>query len=228
MAFYKKSAKKRVMRGKKPASKAPATKAYVKAVVNRNIETKFYDAQKIESSSTTLASPMWIDDIMNAQQFTGTHQIFGQYVQKRGFHIRYTLHNNSDKLVFCRVLVMYNKIGRNYTAYRAGTDIFEDGFANYSTNGTLYDIQRKINKDRYTVLRDVTHKLGTSAAEATSALARKMWIPAAGKARYEQGANGPELNNLVVLVISARADNDVTLGDTIECTVNTTFYYKDA
>lgn len=211
-------------------NKQVATKAFVRKAINKNIETRFIEAQKIETSSNTLGTPMYLDDIATLS----TSSIVGQRVLPRGISLRYVVNNNSTQYgVIVRMLVLKNKLGRNYTAYRAGTDIFEDQTNNYSTTGTLYDITRRINKDRYIVLKDQTMRLGYSAVDGSSFKNGKLWIPLKGQFQYDGaaivfGAANPETMNPLVLILAARADNDVALGEVVECTLNSTFYYKDA
>lgn len=210
--------------------KTLATKDYVNRVINRKIETKNFEQEKIETSSNTVGIPMFLDTIQAVNNFTGTHTLIGQECENRGVLARLALHNNSTHTVFARVLIMHNKLGVNYTSYRSGTDIFDANGSNPSMTGTLYDITRRINNDRYRVLRDKTYRLGplNSNNDGGNATYAKMWIPMKGKAKFEETATSPETNNLVALVITARADNDVSLGDVVECTFNTTYYFKDA
>jgi len=223
---------KKPMRGARKTTKktALATKAYVKKHLEANTETKIVDWSKIETTSNTLGTPMFLDDIMSIGLGDRVSSRIGREVFARGIRFSFVLNNNATVGVLARVLFLVNKIGRNYTAYRAGTEIFDDNVSNDSTTGTLYDMTRRINKDRYRVLSDKIYKLGSSAADGSNFLQKKLWLPMKNKLIYDNttAASVPELNNVIALVLVARADNDVSLGDVVECTMHSSFYYKDS
>lgn len=224
---------KKTMRPARKTTKktALATKAYVKKHLDANTETKISDVSKIETTSNTLGTPMFLDTIMALSLGDRVNSRIGREVYARGIRFSFVINNNASVGVLARVLFLVNKIGRNYTAYQAGTDIFDDGTGNESTNGTLYDMTRRINKDRYRVLSDNIYKLGSSAQDGSNFLQKKVWIPMKNKLVYDNVTTAgipPELGNVIALVLVSRADNDVTLGDVVECTMHSSFYYKDS
>lgn len=214
-------------------AKVPAiTKAFVKSAIKGTQETKYSDSQRLEQTSSTIGTIYYQDDMMTLDNNTTTSGKIGSLVNPLGMDLRWIVNNNSNAIgVFYRVLLLTNKLGRNNTAYRTGTGIFDVDGENQSISGTLYDMHRKINKDLYTVHYDQVYRLGTSAADASNFHNGKVYHKMSGKVRYDvqSGSPGaePDTNNRVFLIITVEAPNDLALGIVTECTSNCRFYYKD-
>lgn len=224
MASARKYAKKKV---------EVATKAYVQRAIKGTQETRYNDSQRLEQNSSTIGTPYFQDDMMvlnTATVSAGQGGLVGDQIQAVGMSLKLVLNNNSNAIgTFARILVLNNKLGPSNIGYRTGVNIFDFDGQNQSTTGTLYDLNRMINKDLYSVHYDRVIKLGTSPADASSFYHTKIWIPMKGKCRYEStGGNADvSVNNKVLLVIVCEAPNDLGLGVITECTSSCRFYYKD-
>lgn len=221
---------------KSKAAVQVATKAFVKKAIKGSQETKYNDSQRIEQTSTSVGIPYYQDDMMTIGSVGGSltpqGTLLGNIVSPIGLSVKWCLHNNSTTIgLFYRVLVLTNKLGSSNTEYRNGTNIFDFDGENQSSTGTLYDMQRMINKERYIVHYDQVGKLGTSPADTASYAHGRLYIKMSGKTRYDNFQSGPvepTTMNKVVLILTAEAGNDAALGVITECTTSCRWYYKDA
>lgn len=226
--------KRTTTRRRPKKSNAVATKAYVKSVVAKNVETKVNDSFRLEQTSTTIGVPYYQDDMMTLSNQEQTDSgILGSTVKNIGLSMKFIANNNSNSIgCFIRVLLLTNKLGKTNTDYRNGTNIFDFDGTNQSTTGALIDMHRMISKSQYIVHYDRVFKLGTSPADASQFLHGSFYLPMKGTSRYDQlqttNTTEPYLNNKVLLILAAEAPNDLGIGTTIECSTTCRFYYKDA
>lgn len=87
----------------------------------------------------------------------------------------------------------------------------------------------RVNRDKYTVLIDRKLKLGAaSSTDGTDVAIRKHWLPMGGQPFVYNGSNvQPERNLYAMACWCALANSDESLGETVEITNVSNFYYVD-
>lgn len=207
----------------------PVKRAIKKAVwgsKETHKNTDFLNEASLNSVSTT---PSYYDSAFKLTQGDTYRDRTGHKVKAVGIKIRGLLHNNWSSPMWVRFLVLINKRGTADTDYTTGTSLFEDNTGNVnfgSTTGNQALIAR-INREKYTVLRDRIIKLG---GDATGDKIKqiKTWIPFRARLEYDGTASqAPVRHQPIVLMFCGQGDTDVAGGQVIENSMIIDFYFKD-
>lgn len=200
--------------------------------VNRMIETKKYIIGYTEQALTSASTypGTYQDTGMNlAQSLTMAGRV-GNWVNGVGFKTRFLLHNNNANCQFVRYLLLVNKEGVANTDHQTGANLFDNNsgtntsLTSFTTNAYLV---RRINKDKYHVLIDKIIRLGGN-SDKDKIYSFTKYISLRGK-KYNYdgtGAVAPSKNQIIEIWLTAEADDDA-VGETVELTGESAFYYKD-
>lgn len=224
-------------RGQRPAgsrkrmkAKASTIRRIAKKAVWSTKETHMRTDYGDETSISSVAPvPSYYDSFSKLEQGDSYFARSGHKVKGVGIKIRSCFHNNHNGPMFLRFLVLVNKRGTADTDYTTGTSLFERDTGNLNfaaATGSLRMVSR-INKEKYTVLRDRVLRFGgIDDQDRTKILT--MWIPFRTLLQYDGStATAPFLNQPIVLAFCGRGDTDETTGQNIEHTYSMDFYFKD-
>jgi len=218
-----------------PAKKRTTTrKRYTRRRVPRsNPLLKYIETKKKEETWTenaiASAGILYKDQCMQLAQGDTYSTFTGHNVNGVGFKSRFLLHNNAAIPMFVRYLVLVNKSGSSNVGYRTGASLFEGQNGDLSL-GAFTDssyLYRRLNTDQYTVLVDRVIRMG-SVNDKDKIFMWKRYIPLKlRKFRYNGTNTLPTLGNIVELWLTGEANLDDT-AQVVECSGESTFYYKDA
>jgi len=152
----------------------------------------------------------------------------GDEILAQSMHVKGMMRNNSANTVYCRVLAFWTP----ERAISATSELFQIGATAYSTLTAvtgLNQIYTPLNKNKYKFLVDKTFRIN-STAETGEVFKLNIFKKLGGKKiMFEHNTSGDENQNHVLNVVYmvARADDDTGLGEDIEMSLITRFWYTD-
>lgn len=207
-------------------------KAYVRKAISKSKETHKKESSLSETSLSSVATaPNYMSQVQYIAQGDTYFSRSGHQVKPVGVSLKYVLHNNDSLGMFVRFVVLLNLAGSKDTDYQTGTALFEDDTGNIDFSGAN-DRQRltaRINKDKYTVLRDTVIRLGGDNTSDKMAY-RKHWISLRRQSNliYDgSAASNPIRNQLIPMWWICEANEDESTGKVVELSVTSQFYFKD-
>jgi len=212
---------------KKSYSKMKGLKKTVNKLINSKIETKrFFTAPYTEQTltSTQLASSPFA--VYTPTVGNGIENRIGEITKGIGLHMRYVLHNNSAVPVYVRVVV-FDDVRGELTSDASNFILDATGQPTDLTADTLQDIYAPFNKRECTLLYDKVHRIaGLGDGTGIETISRKKLLKFNHKNVFVSSTTNSK-HTLRVCFWVRSADNDTT-GATIEMTMATTYYFKDA
>lgn len=198
----------------------------VKAVINKTSETKNSVFVGTEIASSTLTSPATYHNLNTLYQGTDKQNRIGQSVNGMLMDIRGSIMSPHQTPIFHKIFVLEKNFQSDPLV-----DMLEDNTGNFAPAGQdLSAIYARINTHKYRVLGTKVLKTGSLSSSANGANAAQLFnmtVKTPGKYDFDDNVNNPQKRQIVLLMISRRADNDETLGSSVELTYNCKWYFKD-
>lgn len=223
--------KKRTTKYVRRGNKGVASKnfeAAVKKVVLKNTETKYLMLSSTESTGmgSTVTSPATSYGLNSLSNGDEENQLDGLKVQGMMLDIRGSLYTAHQFPIYHKIYVLqFDKQSSPLS------DLLEDNSGAFAPAAQdLSAIYARVNTHKYRVLATRLIKTGTQSSTANDANAAKLFqmtIKTPGLYEYDESSTAPTKKRIAMLMISRRADNDATLGEAIEWTWNSKWYYKD-
>lgn len=230
---------KRTMKGQgRPyRKKTYRRKTYRKKESSAKLALRVFESKKQEyrESETPISS-------LNGWYANASHQILtqnasyagliGHKVRGKGISFRGWLKNNATTTMLVRIGVLQAYRGSQITTdLYAGTNVLEtsSGNTNVTSAGSAQKITGRFNQDQYKLIRSYTFKLGASSAtDGSDVRSYKMWIPLNGQMfGYDGSGVLPSNDVYAIFVMPVLGNNDENLGENVEHTFTSTFYYVD-
>lgn len=198
----------------------------------RLLETKKKETRATENSVNTLSG--WYTDA--GHMILGQNDTYagleGHIVRGKGISVHGWLRNNATTTVVLRMGMMLIKNGEvQYGAFSAGTAVLEGDTSNatITTASSSQRLTQRFNQDQYKILSQKYVKLASSSStDASDVRQFSFWIPLKGKPyRYDGPDKLPTKNVVAFYLVPCLANNDESLGENIELSYTTTFYYVD-
>lgn len=183
---YKRRAPKRTFAKKyKRGTKKPAIKRMIKTALARSVEVKCMQAPLLDKKLKTQDNVLFPDNVipmgpnqvtLPLTQGTGQGQRLGNIVNTKSLTFRGSLNptpydvtlNPTPRPLMVQFIFAYDREDPN-DAFIPGSSFFQNGSSSTGFTGTLTDIWRPINSDRYRVFARKTYKLGYSQYAGTTA-----------------------------------------------------------
>lgn len=221
---YKARKTMKVMKSRRKIS--PTIKKAVRSVLDSQTETKRKITAATEVSDTTLVSPNVIHTMNSLTNGTEENNRVGASVQGRYMNVRGQIQSAHQEAIYHKVyLIAMNKQSDPLT------DFFEDDNGLYgAAYADLSAIYQRVNTTKYKVLATRLLKTGTVSNTANDSNAAKFFninIKTPGRFEYDEDASIPQKRQIVMFVISRRANNDDSLGLSTELTYNCKWWFKD-
>lgn len=225
MPFPKKKRTTKYVRKGNKGVRTPI-KTIVKKEIMKQAETKAQLTVHTEANlGTTLSSPNNWYSLNNINKGTESHQRVGNKINPTFLDVRGSLMANVNKQVYHKVMIIsMNKQSDPLL------DLLEDNAGAYSAAGqNLSAIYARINTAKYQVLGTRVLKTGTSNGGNSEQLTQMFHfkIPMKGMTEFQEDENVAQKRRIIILAFSREAGNDTTLGEAVEWTFNSKFYYKD-
>lgn len=201
----------------------------VRSIVQGQQETKAVVYATEERLMNTQNSPQLVFNLNNLQQGTASHNRIGDSVMGKFLNVRGSIYCSHDRPVIHRVLVVSKNAQSNPL-----DDLLEDNNGNYAPSPEdISAIYGRVNTEKYKVLKQMFVHTGKRSNTSTDYGSTKIFnftIKTPGKFTYDEVLQSCQKRNIVLLVISRRADNDENPTGTLtfELTLNSKFYFKDA
>jgi len=157
-----------------------------------------------------------------------SNERIGNKIKTTGLSMKYLLYNPSGVACWVRVLVLKVKEGRQLSDTEIVQELFDGGSAqDVGPAGTLPDLIKRINRERFTVMADKIELVDVSNGGqkvATGTFWRKLNTDMIFADEIQDEAVN---QRHVVVFVPLEADGDESLGSTIELTHTMSMYYKD-
>jgi len=205
----------------------------VKRLVNQTRETKYLTQWNIEQSiNTNWATPYVLPITLSPSQGSQSNQRVGNKISPVGFKFSAVLHNNSSQTVMVRLLIMQIMDGKTSDSNVCNTLFEGAGGQDVTPTPTMISLIRKVNREEFIVLKDDIIALGYDAAGYSSpnprVVAYKHYAKLSGEQTFHDiNDELPENDRIVVVLLPVRADGDESLGESVEISYTSDFYYKD-
>ena len=223
-AKYKARKMRKYVKSRRPVT--PAIKKAVKSVLDSQTETKRKITTATEVSDTTLVSPNTIHTMNALTNGTEENNRIGSSVHGRYMNIRGQIQSTHQEAIYHKVYVV--AMNRQSDPLN---DFFEDDNGLYgAAYGDVSAIYQRVNTTKYKVLATRLLKTGTVSNTANDSNAAKFFninIKTPGRFEYEEDVTVPQKRQIVMFVISRRANNDDSLGLSTELTYNCKWWFKD-
>lgn len=223
----KKVAKKRVYRRKRTYKKRSLPKLSL-----RLFETKKKETRWTENSLNSLASWFTNAGSMILTQGDSYSTIEGHIIRGKGIKFQGWFKNNGTTTQIIRYGVMLVKNGNSeYSTFNTGTDVLEGDTNDVSitTAGSVERMTTRFNQDKYKVIKQYFTKIGSALSnDGQDVKTFKFWIPINGYAYRYNGSNTlPTKNVYAFYACNVLANNDEGLGENVEVSGTSVFYYVD-
>lgn len=215
-----------------PVRRRRSYNASIPRLALRLFETKKKETRWGEVSLNSLAGWFTQAEAMRLPQDDTYSGLEGHIIRGRGFSIKGWFKNNSNTTMLVRFGVMLVKQGSSsFSTFQGGSNILEgdSGNANITTTDSIARMTQRFNADQYRSIKQYQIKLGgSSTSDGTDVKQFKMWIPLNGQVfRYDGPNTLPTRNVYSFFALNILGNNDEILGETVECSGTTTFYYVD-
>ncbi len=200
----------------------------VNRVISKNQETKVKGLQTSETSVSSAAAAVIVDDMSLVLQGDDDRQRIGDDIQAFGLHLKYMLINNSTGPAYCRVIVLQAEKDE----FDAITDLLlvdPDNEPIAPSAGNLLDINAGLNKRAISrVMYDKVHFLnGTDDGQGRIAARVSKLFKFKHNVKYTTGSSSENENhNLRLWFINRDANADAATVIT-EFHMESKYYYKD-
>lgn len=227
MVARKYSSKKKAYVKRRSTNRRSTVRGIVNSIINKKAETKKHSFAVSEQTVSTLTSPNSNNfyQPLALQNGTGLNNRIGHKVQGVGLDIRGHFYNNqSGTQSFAKMVVFRRK---NMSA-DPESDLLETNASNVGpASQGIQKMYARFNTDDYQILKTKMFVLGSpDGAQRTKFF--KCWVPLKNNFTYDgSGTAPPSYGDIMICFYSAESANDTMLGTTIECTFNSTFYFKD-
>lgn len=200
----------------------------VKSLIDKSIETKMVTVVVNEFAASTIGS-MPITMVPTPASGSASNQRTGNKILPRGIELRYAIHNNSGQEILGRVLILKVHDG-TMTTTEIDDQLFEGtGGYDVTENGVVTDCIRKINREQFTVVRDIALTFGSSGLASKEFRHGKEFVKLSGDMMFhDTTTSDPVANKYCVVWLFRQANNDESLGSTLEISHQLSMYYKDA
>lgn len=200
---------------------------YIERIVEAKTETKMCSTISQEYAQTTISS-MALTPVPMPSLGVQTNQRVGNKIIPKGLELRYALHNNSSQEVLGRILILKVHDG-TMTGSEIDGQLFEGTSAvDVTEDGWLSDTFRKVNREQFTVIRDIQVHLGAVGLVGAEVSSGKLYVNLQGEVLFHDGTSvEPIGSKYVVCWLFRQHNNDESLGATIEISHQLSFYYKD-
>lgn len=228
MVRMSKGAKQLIRRTKKNVSKSKAMEAIAKRVMLQNTETKYLVLNSTESTGmgSTVTSPATSYGLNSLANGDEENQLDGLKVVGKMLDIRGSLYTAHQFPIYHKIFVIQFDKQSNPL-----DDLLEDnGGAFAPAAQDLSAIYARVNTKKFRVLATRVIKTGSQSSTANDVNAAKLFhmtIKTPGVFQYDESSTAPVKRRIAMLMISRRGDNDATLGEAIEWSWNSKWYYKD-
>jgi len=213
---------------KAPFTKKANIKTIVKREVARAVETKQFSVEALETQFSTLTALQY--PLIRVPVSASSQGRIGDKVDSVGISVKGHIYNNdtsNDSHV--RVMVVQNKSNEGFST----ADLLE-GVNNTDVplTGTMIDMWRSVNTDKYRVLATRVLKMGNGGnPQGMGTKMFKMWIPMKTKINWSGGGAQniqPLGKDCYLVIFGSRSNDDDLAGHYFETSFQSKFYYKDA
>jgi len=200
----------------------------VNSIISKKAETKKYSQAHTEVNVNTVNSPLGANlfSPLTLQGGTNNFNRIGHKVSPVGIDIRGHFYNNTASQQNFIKMVVFRK--KNMAAAPL-FDLLElnTGDAQVS-NLSMQKMYSRFNTDDYQILKTKMFIMGNDTGAQETRMF-KCWVPLKGQLTYEGNGNiSPTYNDIQIIFYSSEADGDEgALGNNVELTFNSTFYFKD-
>jgi hypothetical protein len=234
MAYTRKSTKKRRTTRRRPRRRSAASiaKSVVRRELSKNIEMKrHYQLQNEVNVSTLSQGTNWYD-LSAVDTGTGPNDRIGLQIRAKGLHVAGALHNNGSTTNYVRMIVIQQ---HSQDALSSASDVFQQGTAtgDFSDITGMKTMFYPLQKVDFKVLYHRIFKLnpaGTAGQNDESRMFRK-FIKLDRTIRFEnvttEGDN-VQRPRYWLGCWAAEAPDDPGLGENIELSFLSRFYFTDA
>jgi len=209
-----------------------AVKSYVKKVTaKQKPEMKVQSFTEANETVMNTLSTQYLFQEFTCSQGLGNAQRIGNEILLQGFHTKGVLHNNSTGTIWVRKLILGYSDSIQDGAF---TELFR---LNLGTTGDLTTvvgldvIYRPINKVKFHVYKDQVHKLSSNADTAGNhtKFFNDFQKFGGSKIKYEANTGGftNQDKRFCILWLVADANDDTSLGNPIELSNITSWYFTD-
>lgn len=203
-----------------------------RATALRVFETKKKETRWGETSISSLAGWFTNSGSMILSQGDTYSTIEGHIIRGKGISFQGWFRNNGTSTMIVRYGVICLKNGNSdWTTFSGGSDALEGDSGDQSiiTADSVARTTQRFNADKYRLVKQYFTKLGSnSATDGSDVKQWKFWIPMNGYAYRYNGTNTlPTKNVYAFFATTCLANNDESLGENVEVSGTTTFYYVD-
>lgn len=230
-----------------PASRRLATVAMVKSILHRNAETKLvgrFNSTDYNQYINTAADARPL--LPSLPQGVTDNTRVGNKIVPRGLLVSMTLSLNQDSLenpvppsftILPRVLVLTQKDTGDMAFIESGggfdiSHLMDYGTGEHAFSGGLDDYMAPVNKDAFSVHKDIKTKLTYGNVEANPSICRtyKFWIKCPKTLEYNDNQNYPRNFAPFFCAAYAKPDNTVDIAaiTALKITYTSTLYFEDA
>lgn len=229
---------------KRKADRKYATMGMVKRILHQNAETKFVgdvwaNSIKVNCQMDGNIGADFLKLVPALPLGTTDNTRLGNKVTPRGLKVQITVAVNTSEggakasdVLLPRILCMSLK-SQKYTpsVVPDWTRVLDYGAGEHAFSGSLYDVYTPINKDVFTVHKDIRTKVSAGTLEQDTARVRTytFWIRCPKVLNYADGQTFPQ--NFAPFISVGYANSDGTTNvDTLglQVTCQSTLYYEDA
>lgn len=157
-----------------------------------------------------------------------SNERIGNKIKMTGLSAKYLIYNPSSVTIWVRMLVLRVKEGRQLTDTEIVNELYDGGSAqDVGPAGTLPDLIKRINKERFTVLQDKIETIDISNGGQKVAVGT-YWRRFNTDMIFADEILDEAVNQrYVMVVVPLEADGDESLGSNFELTHTLSMYYKD-
>lgn len=214
---------------KKPSRVSSSVQRAVDRALSRRSETKMCSNISYELGLTTLSYGSLYKAPTPAQG-VGDQQRIGNKVHPVGLSVKTMYHLTSTTATECwvRQLVLQVHEGSEITDAEVLASLFEGTAGqDIAADGTLKDSLRKINRQRFRVLKDDQLILAAEGHNNRVAWTKNYYKLGGTMTFHDNVAAQPVHDRYVIITIPMEADGDESVGTTIELSYAMDFYYKE-
>lgn len=220
--------KNKVMRVSRSIKRQPSSRN----LSLRIFETKKKETRWGETSISSLAGWFTNAGSMILSQGDTYSTIEGHIIRGKGISFQGWFKNNASTTMIVRYGIMLVKNGNSdYSTFNGGSDALEgdSGDQSITTADSVARVTQRFNADKYKVVKQYFVKLGSNGANDGSDVKQwKFWVPINGYAYRYNGSNTlPTKNVYAFYACVCLANNDEVLGENVEVSGTSTFYYID-
>lgn len=205
----------------------------VKRINWKNRETKMISNYVAEQNINTLSTVAFVQGFPSPALGTSANQRVGNKIDGVGIKANILFNSNASLPVLVRMLILGIPQGTNYTDGEITANLFDlsipgtSGEVSAAPTGRVTDINRQINRNEIKVIRDQVVPLNSNTVDYSFGQ-RQLYVRTPGRIVFPDSDFTNQMSMRYVLVLIPRqANDDESLGSTVEVSFALTTYFKD-